>query len=213
MYISNFGLFLSRRKTLLTGFLLSLNSIPLNEDGMATNYPKTLITKSDNQIYFYGPLTDESCFQLHFTLEELIKKNKDKDKEIDLYLQTGGGSVLPTFPVVDLIKSSMVPINTIIKGYCASAGTLISVAGSKRYMTNHSLLLIHSLRQETGGGTFNNIKDTFENSDLIMKLIKDIYLDNTEIPEEKLNYFFNHDLWLTSEECIKLKIIDDIKNN
>jgi ATP-dependent Clp protease protease subunit len=191
---------------------MSLNPTPLNDDNMATNSPQTLITKTDKEIYFYGPLTDESCFRLHYTLEELIKINKDKNNEIDLYLQTGGGSVLPTFPVVDLIKSSEIPINTIIKGYCASAGTLISVAGSKRYMTNNSLLLIHSLRQETGGGTFNNIKDTFENSDVIMKLIKNIYLDNTEIPEEKLNYFFDHDLWLTSDECLKLKIVDAIKN-
>jgi ATP-dependent Clp protease protease subunit len=191
---------------------MSLNPTPLNDDNMATNSPQTLITKTDKEIYFYGPLTDESCFRLHYTLEELIKINKDKNNEIDLYLQTGGGSVLPTFPVVDLIKSSEIPINTIIKGYCASAGTLISVAGSKRYMTNNSLLLIHSLRQETGGGTFNNIKDTFENSDVIMKLIKNIYLENTEIPEEKLNYFFDHDLWLTCDECLKLKIVDGIKN-
>lgn len=212
MYIPNFGYFLSRRNVIFTTFLMSLNPTPLDDDNMATNSPQTLITKTDKEIYFYGPLTDESCFRLHYTLEELIKINKDKNNEIDLYLQTGGGSVLPTFPVVDLIKSSDIPINTIIKGYCASAGTLISVAGNKRYMTNNSLLLIHSLRQEIGGGTFNNIKDTFENSDVIMKLIKNIYLENTEIPEEKLNYFFDHDLWLTSDECLKLKIVDDIKN-
>lgn len=212
MYIPNFSYFLSRRNVIFTTFLMSLNPTPLNDDNMATNSPQTLITKTDKEIYFYGPLTDESCFRLHYTLEELIKINKDKNNEIDLYLQTGGGSVLPTFPVVDLIKSSEIPINTIIKGYCASAGTLISVAGSKRYMTNNSLLLIHSLRQETGGGTFNNIKDTFENSDVIMKLIKNIYLENTEIPEEKLNYFFDHDLWLTCDECLKLKIVDGIKN-
>jgi ATP-dependent Clp protease protease subunit len=212
MYIPNFSYFLSRRNVIFTIFLMSLNPTPLNDDNMATNSPQTLITKTDKEIYFYGPLTDESCFRLHYTLEELIKINKDKNNEIDLYLQTGGGSVLPTFPVVDLIKSSDIPINTIIKGYCASAGTLISVAGNKRYMTNNSLLLIHSLRQETGEGTFNNIKDTFENSDVIMKLIKNIYLENTEIPEEKLNYFFDHDLWLTSDECLKLKIVDGIKN-
>ena len=212
MYIPNFSYFLSRRNVIISTFLMSINPTSLNDDNMATNSPQTLITKTDKEIYFYGPLTDESCFRLQYTLEELIKINKDKNNEIDLYLQTGGGSVLPTFPIVDLIKSSDIPINTIIKGYCASAGTLISVSGNKRYMTNNSLLLIHSLRQETGGGTFNNIKDTFENSDVIMKLIKNIYLENTEIPEDKLNYFFDHDLWLTSDECLKLKIVDDLKN-
>ena len=211
MYIPNLCLLFSRRNMILTSFLMSLNNNP-SDDNMATNSPQALITKTDKEIYFYGPLSDESCFRLQYTLEELIKINKNKDREIDLYLQTGGGSVLPTFPIVDLIKSSEVPINTIIKGYCASAGTLISVSGNKRYMTNHSLLLIHSLRQDSGGGTFNNIKDTFENSDVIMKMIRDIYLENTDIPEEKLNYFLDHDLWLTGDECLKFKIIDEIKN-
>ena len=45
-----------------------LNPTPLNDDNMATNSPQTLITKTDKEIYFYGPLTDESCFRLHYTL-------------------------------------------------------------------------------------------------------------------------------------------------
>jgi len=73
--------------------------------------------------------------------------------------------------------------------------------------------IIHSLRQETGGGTFNNIKDTYENADLIMSLIKEIYLENTEIGEEKLEYFFNHDLWLPASKYLELKIVDEIINN
>ena len=100
MYIPNFSYFLSRRNVIISTFLMSINPTSLNDDNMATNSPQTLITKTDKEIYFYGPLTDESCFRLQYTLEELIKINKDKNNEIDLYLQTGGGSVLPTFPVV-----------------------------------------------------------------------------------------------------------------
>lgn len=209
MYIPNLCLLFSRRNMILTSFLMSLNNNP-SDDNMATNSPQALITKTDKEIYFYGPLSDESCFRLQYTLEELIKINKHKDREIDLYLQTGGGSVLPTFPIVDLIKSSEVPINTIIKGYCASAGTLISVSGNKRYMTNHSLLLIHSLRQEGNGGNYHDIKDIYDNANTIMDIIKDIYLENTKIPKHLLEYYLDHDLWLPSDVCLKYNIIDEI---
>lgn len=213
MYIPNLVSFLTRRKLLMSGLLMSLVQDPFNEDNMGINSPQTLITKTNKDLYFYGPLNDESCFRLQYTLEELIRINKEKKNDVNLYLQTSGGSILPTLPIVDLIKSSEVNINTYVKGYCASAGTLLSISGNKRYMTNNSLMLIHSLRQETGGGTFNNIKDTYENADLIMSLIKEIYLENTEIGEEKLEYFLNHDLWLPASKCLELKIVDEIINN
>ena len=212
MYIPNFVTFLSRRKFLMSSLLMTIVNEPFKDDDMGINTPQTLISKTNKDIYFYGPLNDESCFRLQYTLEELIKINKDKGDEINLYLQTGGGSVLPTLPIVDLIKSSEVNINTYVKGYCASAGTLLSVSGNRRYMTNNSLILIHSLRQETRGGTYNNIKDNYENANLIMSLIKEIYFENTEIEEDKLEYFLNHDLWLPASKCLELKIVDEIIN-
>ena len=135
MYIPNLVSLLTRRKLLMSGLLMSIVQDPFNDD---TNSGQTLITKTNKDLYFYGALNDESCFRLQYTLEELIKLNKDKNKDINLYLQTGGGSILPTLPIVDLIKSSEVNINTYVKGYCASAGTLLSVSGNKRYMTNCS---------------------------------------------------------------------------
>ena len=210
MYIPNLVSLLTRRKLLMSGLLMSIVQDPFNDD---TNSGQTLITKTNKDLYFYGPLNDESCFRLQYTLEELIKLNKDKNTDINLYLQTGGGSILPTLPIVDLIKSSEVNINTYVKGYCARAGTLLSVSGNKRYMTHNSLILIHSLRQDRVGGTFNNIKDTYENADLIMSLLKEIYLENTEIGEDKLEYFLDHDLWLPASKCLELKIVDEIVNN
>lgn len=197
MYIPNlFGF--SRRKILLSSLVVPFL---MNEDN-----ENTILSQQNNKIYFYGPLTDDSCFKLNLLLEDMIYKTD----EINLYLQTTGGSVLPTLPIVDLIKTSSTPINTYIRGYCASAGTLLSVVGKKRFMTNNSLLLIHSLRQEGVGGNFNNIKDVYDNANTIMNIIKNIYLDNTNIPEEILYYYLDHDLWLPSQLCLKYNIVDEI---
>ena len=197
MYIPN--LLLNRKKLILS---LSGLSYLMNEN----SNEKTILSQNNNQIYFYGALTQESCFKLNFLLDKMVNDNE----EINLYLQTLGGSVLPTLPIVDFIKRSPIPINTYIRGYCASAGTLLSVAGNKRYMNNHSLLLIHSLRQEGVGGNYNDIKDIYDNANKVMDIVKNIYLENTEIPESILKYYLEHDLWLSSDICLKYNIIDEI---
>lgn len=199
MYVGNiFGI--NRRNLLFSTLVMPFI---MNEDS-----EKLILSQENNKIFFYGALNDESCFKLNFLLEDMIEKND----EVNLYLQTTGGSVLPTLPIVDLIKNSPVPINTYIKGYCASAGTLLSVVGKKRYMTNNSLVLIHSLRQEGMGGNFNNIKDQYENANTIMDIIKKIYLENTNLPESLLYYYLDHDLWLPSGICLKYGIVDKIIN-
>ena len=190
---------INKRKIILSSLVFPILTYQENENN--------IISQQDNKIYFNGPLTDDSCFKLNILLENMI----DNNDEINLYLQTSGGSILPTLPIVDLIKNSRTPIYTYIRGYCASAGTLLSVVGKKRYMTNNSLLLIHSLRQEGVGGNFNNIKDQYYNANTIMEIIKNIYLDNTNIPEENLIYYLEHDLWIPSKLCLKYNIIDEIK--
>ena len=130
MYIPNLLKF-DRRNVLLSSLSLSLLDYSEQED--KNNY--RILTDKSNKIFFYGSLNEESCFKLHFALDELIEnkiKNNDKlEDNQSLYLQTSGGSILSTFPLVDVIKSSPIDINTYIRGYCASAGTLLSVVGKK----------------------------------------------------------------------------------
>lgn len=198
MYIPN--IFFNRRN--LLSYILGINII-MNE-----NNDRTILSQNNNKLYFYGPLTDESCFKLYLTLDNMITDNSNED--INFYIQTSGGSVLPTFPIVDLIKNSPTPINTYVNGYCASAGTLLSVVGRKRYITKNSLLLIHSLHMDSGGGNFNNIKDQYDNANMIMDNIKNIYLNNTNFSKIELDYYLNHDLWINSEDCLKYNIVDEI---
>ena len=61
---------------------------------------------------------------------------------IKLHLNSPGGEVKDAFVIVDIILKSEVPIYTIIEGESASAATLISVIGHKRYITENSNMLI-----------------------------------------------------------------------
>lgn len=170
---------------------------------------KTIIHTEDNNLYFQGEITPESCFYLQ---QNLIKLQKIENKYncINFYIQSGGGSLLPTFGVIDTMKLSKIPVNTYINGYVASAATLLSVSGHKRFISKNSMMLIHSLRTVIGEVNYQQLEDNYYNSASMMNIVKNIYKDKSTIDNNQLEYLLQHDYWLNSTECLKYKFIDYI---
>lgn len=168
---------------------------------------KTIIHAEDNNIYFQGSVTPESCFYIQ---QNILKIQKGKFDKINFYLQSSGGSLLPTFGLIDNIQTSNIPIDTYINGFVASAASLMSVAGNKRYMSKNSMMLIHSLRTVIGEVNFQELEDNYYNSKSMMNIVKNIYLEKSSLTEDKLDFLLRHDYWLNSTECLKYKLVDEI---
>lgn len=171
----------------------------------------------DNNIYFYGPITSESCRELDDALISLDKNSKIfstnfgiSPPPINLHIQSEGGSLMNTFYVMDLISSLKTPVYTYVDGYVASAGSLISVMGKKRYMTKNSFIMIHQLSSSLGEGKFNDLDDNMENLNKFMDTIRKVYFDKTKIPVSELNNILEHDLWMNSKECLEYGLVDEI---
>lgn len=182
-------------------------------DKKSIKIPREKRQKSD--IYFTGPLTEESCFKLTETLlhyNHQLMTNTDLGNHINLYIQSPGGSLLPTLAVVDEIINLDIPVYTYIRGYAASAATLLSVVGKQRYIFNHSLFMIHGVKfgDENLISSYPELKDFNENAELFIKTIKNIYLDNSNIDEKTLNEMFFHDKWMDSHQALKYGLVDEI---
>ena len=96
---------------------------------------------------------------------------KIEAKPIRLYITSNGGYVYQVFSAIDTILNLKVPVHTICKGFVASAGTLLSIAGEKRFITENSYMLIHELRAGSWG-KFTHLSESFENSKQLMEHIK-----------------------------------------
>ena len=168
----------------------------------------------NNNIYFTGGLNDETCFKLTEALMHHRNQALSNDKYppyINLFIQSPGGSLLPTLAVVDEIKNLGIPVYTYIRGYAASAATLLSVAGTQCFMYKHSLAMIHGVKlQEQEVSSLMDIKDLNANVDTFMNVVKDIYLENTSIDEQLLEYLFYHDLWMNSSQALEYGLVDEI---
>ena len=117
---------------------------------------------------------------------------------IYLHINSSGGCIFSAFNAIDYIEASRVPVYTIIEGATASAGTLISICGKRRYIRPNAHMLIHQLSSECWG-KMSEIQDEF---------IKSHYKKHTSIPEKELRKLLKHDLWLHSDMCIDYGLVD-----
>ena len=193
-----------------------LKHIEYNNANLEPSPPSGYIQVTNNNIYFYSPINIESCFNLKTILLGLDKELQEfklryeiEPPPINLHIQSGGGELMPTLYIIDLIKSLKTPLHSYVDGYAASAATLISVVADKRYMTNNSLILIHQL---SGGqnGKMAEMEDEMTNLNTLMSIIRKIYLENTGLNDIVLNNLLLKDIWLTSDVCLKYNIVDEI---
>ena len=175
-----------------------------------------IIQDINNEIYFYGPVSQRSCFELKNKLNTLETKStifhlqyNIDPPPIHLHIQSQGGSLYHTLYIMDLIENMKTPVYTYVDGFAASAATLISVVGKKRYMTKNSLMLIHQL-SGADSGKFYELQDQMTNMQILMSTINKTYLNKTKIDQETLLKLLQKDLWLDAETCLSYGLVDEI---
>ena len=208
-----FNMALNRRNFLTSGLYTASNLINVvNEEEDDPHVAKLARTK--DSIYLTGPLTEDTCWGITQSLinyQSQLLHSDNRFNNINLYIQSPGGSLLPTLGLVDEIKTLDIPVHTYIRGYAASAATLLSVVGEKRYMYKHSVMMIHGIKLNGHqSDSLLDVKDLNSNVDLFMNTIKNIYLENTNISEEQLEKFFYRDQCISANESLSYGLIDEI---
>lgn len=174
------------------------------------------IKRESNHVYFHAEVNRETIFEVigHIRkceLENITMAHTLGIDEIPIYLHINsfGGSVFDAMNAIDVIQGCKMPVYTIIEGATASAGTLMSVVGKKRYMRPNSYMLIHQLSAGSWG-KMCELEDSHQNNKLIMNRILEIYKTYAKIPKKKLDEILKHDLWWEVDKCMDYGLIDEI---
>jgi ATP-dependent Clp endopeptidase proteolytic subunit ClpP len=170
----------------------------------------------DNHIYFYSEVERSKMLELNKAIRELdTKLQKDALSisiplpKIYLHINSYGGSIFAGLSTLDTIRNTKCDVITIIEGCAASAGTMISIVGKKRWMQKHSYMLIHQLSSSTWG-KYSELVDDMENNNKLMEMIKTLYSEHTTVPPSRLEEILKHDLWWDAQKCLEYGLVDKI---
>ena len=135
----------------------------------------------------------------------------DSERDINLYLNTPGGSVYAGLGIYDTMQFVKARVATICTGLAASMGAVLLVAGEKgmRAALPHSRVMIH---QPLGGlqGQASDIEITAKE---ILKLKEELYQiisDHSGKAIEQIRQDADRDHWMTSKEALEYGMIDKL---
>ena len=174
------------------------------EDEDETKTTQINISTKGDTIYFYEDVDTPQILELISQIKSLQEKLSNiTNPIIHLHIYSNGGDAHLGFSMYDFIKDFSIPIYTYVDGMIASAATFIYLAGTKRFMTPNSTVLIHQISTEFWG-KFEVLKDECKNMTHLMKLCKNLYAQNTSMKKKQIDDLLKRELFLTFDECTKI---------
>jgi ATP-dependent Clp protease protease subunit len=164
-----------------------------------------------DRIVFVGGQIDDALANLVMA-QLLFLEKEDPDRDIDIYINSPGGSVTAALAMYDTMQCVKPPVATICAGFAASAATIVLVGGAKgkRMALPRSKVLIHQpwIGQISGQATDIEIHAR----DLIAtrELLAGIYSERTGQPREKILADLERDYHMSAEEAREYGLIDEI---
>jgi len=169
-----------------------------------------------DRIIFLGVPIDDYVANI-IQAQLLFLESVDPNKDIQIYLNTPGGSVYAGLGIYDTMQYINPSISTICTGMAASMGAVLLCAGDtgKRSALPHSRILIH----QPMGGASGQASDIEITAKEIAKLKKELYEIITKHSKRTYKQIWkdaDRDYWMTSTEALDYGMIDEIlgqKNN
>jgi len=160
-------------------------------------------------IFLAGPIEDHTANLVIAQL--LFLESEDPKKDIQLYINSPGGSVTAGLAMLDTMNHIKPDVATVCVGMAASAAAIILAAGQKgkRYALPNAEVMIH---QPWGGaqGQATDIEITAKHIVATRERLNKILAKATGQPLEKVEKDVERDYFMSAEEAKKYGIIDDV---
>ena len=144
----------------------------------------------------------------------LFLESEDPDKDINLYINSPGGSVTAGMAIYDTMQYVKCDVSTMCMGMAASMGAFLLSGGTKgkRLALPNAEIMIH---QPSGGaqGQATEIEIAAEHIHRTQKKLNTIISENTGQPYETIVKDTERDNWLTAQEALEYGLIDKVMEN
>lgn len=163
-----------------------------------------------DRIIFLGyPITDEVANIV--TAQLLFLESTDRTRDIQMYINSPGGSVYAGLGMYDTMQFITPDIATICTGMAASMGAVLMCAGAKgkRTALKHSRVMMHQ-PSSGAGGQATDIEITVNEIRKVKKELYNIISFHTGQPVDKVEKDCDRDYWMTSQEAKDYGLVDEV---
>jgi len=166
----------------------------------------------DRLIFIVGPVEDQMANLIVAQLLYLESENADKD--IQLYINSPGGSVTAGLSIYDTMQFVNCDVSTICVGQAASMGSLLLAGGAKgkRYALPHSRIMVH----QPSAGFQGQATDIDIHAREVLELkrrLNEIMAKNTNQSVETIERDLERDNFMSGEAAVKYGLIDTVLGN
>ena len=163
----------------------------------------------NDRIIFLGEEVNDTTASLVAQL--LYLEAQDPDKDIQLYINSPGGSVTAGMAIYDTMQYIKCDVSTICVGMAASMGAFLLSCGAKgkRIALPNAEVMIH----QPSAGTQGKVTDMEIDVEHFLKIkqrINKILADNTGKTPEQIKSDSERDNWMTAEEAKEYGLIDKV---
>jgi ATP-dependent Clp protease, protease subunit len=164
-----------------------------------------------DRIVFVGGAIDDHLANLVIA-QLLFLEKEDPDKDVDMYINSPGGSVTAGLAIFDAMRFIKPDVATICMGLAASMGSILLTGGAtgKRYSLPHSKILIHQPWVSQIGGQATDVEIAARDLIATRQTVAKIYERTTKKPIEQVLKDIDRDYYMTADEAKDYGIIDQI---
>ncbi len=164
-----------------------------------------------DRIVFLGTPIDDTVGNL--IMAQLIHlEGEDPDKDINMYINSPGGSTTALMAIYDTMKFIKPDVGTYCMGLAASAAAVLLAGGAegKRFALPHARIMLHQPHISGLGGQATDIEIHAREILKTREDINQILADHTGQPIETVQRDTDRDFWMGSEEAKEYGIIDQV---
>ena len=163
-----------------------------------------------DRIVFIGTPIDDAIANLVIA-QILFLQMDEPDKDINVYVNTPGGSVTAGLAIYDTLRFIKCDVNTYCIGQAASMGAILLASGTKgkRFALPHARVMIH----QPWGGTKGSAADIHIQAQEILKLreeLNKVLAQHTGQPLEKIEKDTDRDYFMSAAEAKDYGVVDNV---
>ena len=164
-----------------------------------------------DNIIFIGTPIDDNVANLAIA-QMLFLEAEDPDKDIQLYLNSPGGSITAGFAIYDTMQFIRPDVQTICIGQAASIAAVLLAAGAKgkRYSLPNSRILIHQPWMSGLGGQATDIDLAAKEILRMRERINEIFVKHTTQDIKRIQSDTERDYIMSPEQAVEYGILDDV---